>query len=58
MLFVLLVWHITQVSDEQRNVLALMEQDSGKKMGCWEKLMHPIVKKPYYKNTQSSEIVW
>ncbi|CAM9752607.1 unnamed protein product [Chrysoparadoxa australica] len=40
------------------NVLDLIEQDEAKRLGDWEKLMHNVVHKPYFRHINTGEILW
>ncbi|CAN0071751.1 unnamed protein product, partial [Sphacelaria rigidula] len=37
---------------------ALLEQDPGKRMGAWEKLVHPVVQRPYFVNKDTGKACW
>ncbi|CAM9191761.1 unnamed protein product, partial [Ectocarpus sp. 6 AP-2014] len=38
--------------------LALIEQDPGKRMGNWEKLVHPVVRRAYFVNKDTGQASW
>lgn len=38
--------------------LALMEQDPGKRMGNWEKLVHPVARRQYFVNKDTGQASW
>lgn len=38
--------------------LALIEQDPGKRMGNWEKLVHPVARRPYFVNKDTGQACW
>lgn len=38
--------------------LALIEQDPGKRMGNWEKLVHPVARRPYFVNKDTGQTCW
>eukprot|EP00752_Nemacystus_decipiens_P005143 g4667.t1 len=38
--------------------LALIEQDPGKRMGNWERLVHPVVRRPYFVNKDTGQACW
>lgn len=38
--------------------LALIEHDQGKRMGSWEKLIHPVVRRAYFVNKETGQTCW
>lgn len=38
--------------------LALIEQDPGKRMGNWEKLVHPVARRAYFVNKDTGQASW
>lgn len=38
--------------------LALIEQDPGKRMGNWEKLVHPVARRPYFVHKDTGQASW
>ncbi|CAM9256660.1 unnamed protein product [Scytosiphon promiscuus] len=38
--------------------LALIEQDPGKRMGNWEKLVHPVARRAYFVNKDTGQACW
>lgn len=38
--------------------LALIEQDPGKRMGSWEKLVHPVARRAYFVNRVTGQTCW
>ncbi|CAM9340887.1 unnamed protein product, partial [Discosporangium mesarthrocarpum] len=38
--------------------LALIEQDTGRRLGAWEKINHPVTGKPCYCNTENGQTSW
>lgn len=38
--------------------LAPQEKDPGKRMGAWEKLIHPVARRPYFVNKDTGQTCW
>lgn len=38
--------------------LALIEHDPGKRMGDWEKLVHPVARRAYYVHKDTGQACW
>lgn len=38
--------------------LALIEQDAGKRLGAWKKLVHPVAGRPYFVNDDTGQTCW
>ncbi|CAN0335225.1 unnamed protein product, partial [Laminaria digitata] len=56
------IWDAIVASMTPRSVsakkLALIEQDPGRRMGAWEKRVHPVARRAYFVNKETGQTSW